>query len=130
MRIFLLLISNSVNSFKLYKKLSSITLNDSDVLMSFDVVSLFTNVLIDLVIIGLKSRWHYISNHAKISLNEFLIAVLFVLSSTYFTFDLSYKQTFGIPMGTSLSPIIADIVLQHIENKALDSINIKLPFFL
>lgn len=65
-----------------------------------------------------------------IPLNEFLNAVIFVLSSTYFTFDnVIYKQTFGLPMGSSLSPLIADIVLQDIENKALYKFNKIVSFY-
>src|SRR5580765_3687713 len=48
----------------------------------------------------------------------------------YFCFDNTiYKQTFGTPMGSPLSPTIADIVLQDIENKALYKIGTKLPIY-
>jgi len=40
-----------------------------------------------------------------------------------------YKQTFDTPMGSPLSPIIADVVLQDLEKKVLDSINLRLPFY-
>lgn len=63
-------------------------------------------------------------------MEEFLNAVSFVLSSTYFVFDnVVYKQTYGTPVGLPLSPIIADIVLQDIENEALNRIDIQLPFY-
>jgi len=62
--------------------------------------------------------------------NEFLTAVRFVLSSTYFTFNnIIYKQTYGTPMGSPLSPIIADIVMQDFETNVLNSINVQLPFY-
>ena len=48
-------------------------------------------------------------------------AVQFVLDSTYFTFDnIIYKQNFGTPMG---SPIIADVVMQDLENEVLSLIS-------
>lgn len=35
--------------------------------------------------------------------------VKFIMNSTYFTFNSKYyKQSFGTPMGSPLSPIIAD----------------------
>jgi len=52
-------------------------------------------------------------------------AVQFVLDSTYFTFDnIIYKQNFGAPMGSPLFPIIADVVMQDLENEVLSLISI------
>jgi len=109
--------SNIINSFKLYERFSNFQLNNNDILLSLDVVSLFTNVPTELAISGLKNKWFYISKNTSIPLDEFLIAITFVLSSTYFTFDdVIYKQTFGnkgepTPMGSPLLPLIADIIL-------------------
>jgi len=53
-----------------------------------------------------------IGRSTSIKKDEFLSAINFVLTSTYFTFNSKvYKQTFGSPMGSPLSPIIADILL-------------------
>jgi len=47
---------------------------------------------------------------------EFFIALELVLNSTYFTFNGEiYKQNFGTPMGSPLSPIIADLIMQDLE---------------
>jgi hypothetical protein len=52
------------------------------------------------------------------------------MDSTYFRFDNKfYKQKFGTPMGSPLSPIIADLVMQDLEAKALERIEIRLPFY-
>src|SRR5580765_6949202 len=68
-----------------------------------------------------------INDHTK---NRILNIVKFILTSTYFCFDNTiYKQTFGTPMRSPLSPTIADIVLQDIENKALYKIGTKLPIY-
>lgn len=61
--------------------------------------------------------------------DEFLKALNLVLDSTYFQFEnCFYKQKFG-PMGSPLSPILADLVLQDIEILALKEIGIILPFY-
>jgi len=61
---------------------------------------------------------------------EFLNAVKLVLHSTYFTFNnIIYKQTFGTPMGSPLSPIITDIVLQDLEERALNTLRFKPLFY-
>jgi len=71
-----------------------------------------------------------IQHNTKIPKNEFLSALTFVLSSTYFTFNgIIYKQTYGTPMGSSLSPIIADVVIQDLEIACLNRINCQLTFY-
>jgi len=80
--------------------------------LSLDMKSLFTNISFELVIEGISSR-QYIQNETKISRNEFIIAVQFILNYTFFTFDnVIYKQIFGISMGSPLFPILADIVIR------------------
>jgi len=118
------------NSTELYDKLSGKQIENDNVLVSLDVASLFTNVPSDLVIEGLETRWTHIYNNTKIPLTEFLLAIRFILNSTYFTFgNVIYKQTFGMPMGSPLSPILADIVMQDLERKAINSLNFELQFY-
>lgn len=106
------------------------SIDNSYTLISLDVESLFTNTPIDLAMQGINNRWSYICKRTDIPQHEFLNIVKFILDSSYFIFnDNIYKQTFGTPMGSPLSPIIADIVLQDIENKALHKLNLKFPFF-
>jgi len=58
------------------------------------------------------------------------MAVEFVLSSTFFTFNnICYKQIFGTPMGSPLSPVIADLVLQDLEMSAIKMLPFRLPLY-
>ncbi|EFN62673.1 hypothetical protein EAG_00345, partial [Camponotus floridanus] len=53
-----------------------------------------------------------------------------VLDSTFFLFNgVAYKQIFGTPMGSPLSPICADIALQDLEEKAIARLSFHLPFY-
>jgi len=82
------------------------------ILASLDVVSLFTNVPIDLILNSIEKRWVHISTKTNISKEEFVTTVKFILNSIFFTFNNKfYKQIFGTLMGSPLSPIIADIVM-------------------
>jgi len=62
-------------------------LNSTEILISLDVVSLFTNVPLDLAIDSINKRWNYIERHTTISKNEFIRAIKFILDSTFFTFN-------------------------------------------
>jgi len=109
--------SHVKNSFELYNILQGKKIPENHVLMSLNIISLFTNILLELVIEGINSRWH-IQEETKISKMEFTIAVQFILSSTFFTFNnVIYKQIFGIAMGSPLSLILADIVMQDLEKR-------------
>jgi len=121
---------HTTNSFKIYNSLSGKTIGDTDVLLSLDVTSLFTNVPLDLAMDGIDNRWVHIKQYTNILKNEFLMAIKFVLSSTYFTFNnLIYKQTYGIPIGFPLSPIVADIVMQDLETECINKFDFHLTFY-
>jgi len=80
------------NSFDLYDSLSDMKIRDNDVLISLDITSLFTNVPLDLAIEGISKRWPSIQQKTKITMNEFVSAIKFILTSSYFTFNnLIYK---------------------------------------
>jgi len=95
-------------------------IDPDEMLVSLDVISLYTNIPIELVKQGIKDRWNDISTKTKFSLPQFLLAIDMVLSSTSFVFNGKfYEQIFGSPMGSPLSPIIADIVMDDLENTCL-----------
>lgn len=43
---------------------------------SLDVISLFTNVPIDLALIDIRNRWSYIKKHTSIPMDEFIMVNL------------------------------------------------------
>jgi len=95
-----------------------------------DVVSLFINIPLDLVLNGVRRRWDFIKHYTQISLEPFIRALEFVLSSTFFTFNgNTYQQTFGTPMGSPLSLIIADLVLLDLEESCLEKLNINISVY-
>jgi len=68
------------------------------------------------------NRWTHISSGCNIPKNEFIIALHLIFDSTFFSFNNKlYKQKFGTPMSSPLSPIIADLVLQDLERRALEN---------
>lgn len=121
--------SHVLNSFHLIEKLSKVRVEKHYELISLDVISLFTNIPLDLAIDGIRERWSSISSNTNIPLDEFLLALRLILNSTYFTFnDKIYKQTFGTPMGSPLSPIIADVFCRILKIKHLKDFLLLCPF--
>jgi len=118
------------NSFKLVKNLNSKILDFGYTLASLDVVSLFTNVPVENVYEGISNRWQLIERNTAIPKKEFILALKLTLESTFFSFDkIIYKQIFGTPMGSPLSPIIADLVLQDLEMNAIKKLPLHLPLY-
>jgi len=118
------------NSLQLIEKLSGLHIPDDHCLASFDVISLFTNVPIDMVLLSVREKWDFIKAHTSLPLDEFILSLRFVLESTYFLFNKKvYKQTFGTPMGSPLSPVVADLVLQKLELSILDDFPFKPIFY-
>jgi len=76
---------------------------------------MFTNIPLDLAIH--EKRLNQIERNMSIPICYFILE--FMLTSTHFTFNKIYKQTFGTLMGSSLSSIIANLLLQDLEEKVL-----------
>ena len=123
-------ISHIRNSGKFVERMRDISLRHDDQLVSLDVVSLFTNIPLDLTIDIISHNWNRISSNTSFSKEEFITGIKFILFSTYFKFgNKIYKQTFGSPMGSPISPIIASITMSEIERKALNLLSFKPTFY-
>jgi len=119
--------SNIKDSWSFANKINKIKIDQSEVLMSLDVTSLFTNIPRELVEKGITNRWNEIQNFTKMNLSQFLYAIELVLSSAYFKFDDKiYEQIYGSPMGSPLSPILADIIMDDLEINCLSKLDFKI----
>ena len=68
--------------------------------------------------------------NTSIPFQEFKRAISIILNSTFFKFnDESYEQIFGLPMGLPLSPILADLVIQDLENDIFNTLTTHIPFY-
>jgi len=106
------------------------TIKDNEVLVSLDVTSLFTNIPKDLALKAIEKRWTEISDKTTFSLPQFLYAVETVLESTSFCFNGQYyEQIYGTPMGSPLSPILADLVMDELETHCLNLLQFDISVY-
>lgn len=111
-------------------KIKNVTLPNDYTLISLDVVSLYTNVPLNLAREIIIKKWNKINKYTDIPLDEFLEAVELTLKSTYFMYgDRFYKQIEGCAMGASISSVIAQLVMEDLEENVLGNVNFHIPFF-
>ncbi|BHF62643.1 hypothetical protein SprV_0200562800 [Sparganum proliferum] len=112
--------SNSTvsSSTQFLEKLKGVSLLPSDIMVSFDVTSLFTSIPQDLAVetIELLLREKYDETENRLGHAQIIQLLKFCLK-TYFTFDGTiYEQVKGTPMGSPISGLIAEAVLQRLES--------------
>jgi len=90
-----------------------------------DVVSLFTSIPTTLALEVTKNRLEAdptISERTNMSVDNIMNLLEFVLNNKYFVVDGTfYKQIFGCPLGSSVSAISANLVMEHVEERALNT---------
>ena len=117
---------NTASSFQLCEEINGMVLPDEYIIISLDVVSLFTNIPRRSVIRNIINRWDEVKTN--INLDLFLEMVEFCMEASCFRYNNKfYMQTYGTAMGSPLSPILAEIVLETIIDKALASIPFTIP---
>jgi hypothetical protein len=104
------------NSFHFTKILDGLQVQPGDLMVSFDVVSLFTKVPVD-------DSLSQLSHHFT---EDILALFKLVLTSTYFCFNNEYfEQRDGMAMGSPLSPVIANFFMEDFEERAINQSTLK-----
>lgn len=117
------------DSFTFAEEFQNFQLPNNFILVSFDVISLFTNIPLDLIKTIIEKNWTTISNYTNIPLNEFLNILKLIFDTTYCLFNGSYyKQIKGTPMGSILSPILAQYVMDDLIENCKTKLNFQFPF--
>ena len=104
-------------------KLNNSNISSDDKLVSFDVVSLFTNILLNETINIIADYVFSDENIQKPLMKKHIFVKLLRLAceGLFFYKDFLYKQIDVVAMGSPLGPTLANFFLAHIETKLLDS---------
>jgi hypothetical protein len=114
------------NSTEFVEEIQKIKMRPGDIKVSFDVKSLFTTVPIpeslDYIHQKLEENYEEIPN--QLTKSNIMELLQVCLSSTYFQYrDQYYYQKSGTAMGSPISAIVAELFLQMLEMKCIDSMS-------
>ena len=113
------------NSKQLAGEMKAVKLEEDDMFVSHDVVSLFTNTpipqSIEIISNNLKKD-KTLKKRTLLTPEDIVELLEFVLTTTYFMFrGQVYQQKFGTAMGSPVSPIVATLFMEDLEQRAMAS---------
>ena len=102
-----------------------IKLEPGECLSSYDVSALFTSVPIDPalnIIKDLLDKDTTLKERTVMEVGDIILLLEFCLKNTYFSFqDQFYEQVEGAAMGSPVSPIVANLYMEYLKQKALST---------
>ena len=100
-------------------------LASGECLSSYDVSALFTSVPVDPalnIIKDLLEKDHTLKERTVMEVSDIILLLEFCLKNTYFSFqDQFYEQVEAAAMGSPVSPIVANLYMEYLEQKALST---------
>ncbi len=98
-------------------------LEEDEIFISHDVVSLFTDTPIEETLKIIEDRLkrdQTLKERTLLEVSDLMELLRFILTTTYFQFqDQIYKQKFGVAMGSPVSPIAVNIFMEWLEEQAI-----------
>ena len=103
------------------EQVKHITLESGECLSSYDVSALFTSVPVDPALNitkDLLEKYHTIKERTVLAVSDIILLLEFCLKNTYFSFKGQfYEQVEGAVMGSPVSPIVANLYMEYVEQK-------------
>jgi predicted GIY-YIG superfamily endonuclease len=110
--------SNIINSTHLLEQIKQVNLHPNDILVSFDVVSMYTCIP--------KKEAVQVLRKKRVFLDSFCNIIEGCLDCNYFSYEGTlYKQTEGLAMGSPLSPLVANFFMEDLEEEAIKTATLK-----
>jgi hypothetical protein len=111
------------NSGHFIELLKPISVHLLDILASFHVISLFTNVPVDEALQVIRNKLqndHALTERSSLEVEAIMELLEVCLKTTCFQVDDKFfQQKDGMAMGSALSPVVSNIFMEHFEELAL-----------
>lgn len=118
------------NSFEFKNFIDKVNIPEDYILISLDVTSLYTNIPIGLVEQIINKEWSSLKNFTTLPKDEFTKALNFTLTTNFFQFkDSFYKQLDGVAMGSPISSVVAQLVMEFAEKQIINNLNFNILFY-
>ena len=118
-----------LNSKHLSESLAEVMIEEGEIFNSHDVVLLFTNSPTDQSLDVIRSRLENDSTLGQrmlLSVEDIVQLLKYVLMTTYFLFrGTIYKQLFGAAMGSPVSPVVVNLYMEFLEQRAISTAPIE-----
>ena len=74
------------------------------------------------IIRHLLDKDHTLKERTVLAVNDIILLLEFCLKNTYFSFqEQFYEQVEGVAMGSPVSPIVANLYMEYLEQKAIST---------
>ena len=114
---------NITNSKHLASEMACVMIEQDEMFLSHDVVSLFTNTPIDDTLHVIRERLEEDSTlklRTKLQVGDITELLQYVVTTTCFSFrGTIYQQKFGTAMGSPVSLVIANLFMEWLEQQAI-----------
>ena len=97
--------------------------HDTCMFISHDVVSLFTNTPINLALQFIRELLEgdtKLHTRTRLTVEDIMDLFKFIVTTAYFSFrGVIYQQMFGATMGSPVSPLLANLFMEWLEEQAI-----------
>ena len=118
-----------LDSIKFVQDIKSLIISRNDLMISLDIVNLFTNIPIETTLNIIREKLESdvsLTTRTNLPISEIISMVKFIMENNYFKFDEKiYKQKTGAPMGCNLSPVLGDALVSRIFEQAISGFKYK-----
>ncbi|KAJ0057450.1 hypothetical protein NL108_006138 [Boleophthalmus pectinirostris] len=123
---------NCKNAKQLAQELKNITIAPDEILISHDVISLFTKTPVDVTLRIVQEKLkkdRTLKKRTNLTVDDITQLLRFVAKSTYFQYNnIIYRQKEGFAMGDPLSAIMSSFFMEDLEQKAFNTHTTTMPF--